>query len=594
MRIIEVLQGSTEWLDIRAKHFCASDAAAMMGASKYTTRNDLLRQKATGIVPEVDAGKQRLFDAGHAAEDSMREHVEAEVLDDELFPTVAEDDVGYLLASYDGITMDGKIGWEHKLWSEQLAAQVRAGELEPAYYWQLEQQILIAGLEKIVFTVSDGTQEKCLHMEYRAVPGRAKQLMAGWFQFAEDMDSYQHQEAIPAAVAEPIKDLPALTVEIRGSVTASNLAEWRTIVTERIESINTDLQTDQHFADAADMVKFLDNGEKRIDLVKSQAQAQATDIDAVFRALDDIKATMRGKRLTLGKLVTARKENIKDEIIGNGRKAFSAHILSLSKRICMAMPDIPCDFAGAIKGKHTIESLRDAVDTLLAAKKIEASAIADRIQINLNSLRELAADHPLLFADKATIVLKANDDLVLLIKSRIYEHKADEDKRLADEREKIRQEEEAKAQAKVKAEADAAAAKAASEASATLAMPQVQATVAPPAPQSEATVALAPVRGRVTQTPAPDTGARINLGTICTRLEFTVTAEFLAKRGFPHIATEKSAKPYRASDFPAICASIIQHIEGVADTRRAARGVEPREAQGTDALIHPPTTRRTT
>ena len=49
------------------------------------------------------------------------------------------------------------------------------------------------------------------------------------------------------------------------------------------------------------MVTFLDDGEKKIDLVKAQAQSQAVEIDEIFRALDDIKATMRAKRLELKK-----------------------------------------------------------------------------------------------------------------------------------------------------------------------------------------------------------------------------------------------------------------------------------------------------
>ncbi len=39
----------------------------------------------------------------------------------------------------------------------------------------------------------------------------------------------------------------------------------------RHQAINTDLQTDQHFADAEEMVKFCDKAEKNIDLVKANA-----------------------------------------------------------------------------------------------------------------------------------------------------------------------------------------------------------------------------------------------------------------------------------------------------------------------------------
>ena len=118
----------------------------MMGASSYITRTELIRRKATGDVPEVDPMTQDRFHRGHVAEAAAREHLEAE-LGEELYPTTATDDDGYLLASFDGITMSGETGFEHKLWSEVLAAHVRAGELEPMYYWQLEQQLLVGGLD---------------------------------------------------------------------------------------------------------------------------------------------------------------------------------------------------------------------------------------------------------------------------------------------------------------------------------------------------------------------------------------------------------------------------------------------------------------
>jgi hypothetical protein len=121
------------------------------------------------------------------------------------------------------------------------------------------------------------------------------------------------------------------------------------------------------------------------------------------------------------------------------------HVATLVLRLGKPyMPVIQADFAGVIKGKKTIASLRDAVDTELSRAKIEANATADRIQLNLNSLRDLAKDHAFLFADAAQVVLKANDDCETLIKLRIAEHATAEAKRIESERERIRAEEVAK------------------------------------------------------------------------------------------------------------------------------------------------------
>jgi hypothetical protein len=144
----------------------------------------------------------------------------------------------------------------------------------------------------------------------------------------------------------------------------------------------------------------------------------------------------------LEKAVKTRKDSIRIEIQESGRAALREHIDNLNKRLGKPyMPDQQwADFAGVMKGKKTISSLRDAVETELARAKIAANEIADRIQVNMNSLRELATDHAFLFADTAQIVLKANDDLVALVKLRIAEHKEAEVQRL--ERERIQREQE--------------------------------------------------------------------------------------------------------------------------------------------------------
>ena len=42
MQIVQLTQGSPEWHAHRAKHFNASDAAAMLGISPYMSRDELL------------------------------------------------------------------------------------------------------------------------------------------------------------------------------------------------------------------------------------------------------------------------------------------------------------------------------------------------------------------------------------------------------------------------------------------------------------------------------------------------------------------------------------------------------------------------
>ncbi len=444
MKILDVVQGQPEWHSARAQHRCASEAPAMMGASKYMTRNDLLKLKATGIGEEIDANKQRLFDRGHDAEAAIRPHIE-EMLGEDLYPATGVD--GELLASFDGITMGEDTVFEHKLWNEGLAAAVRSRHLKPEYYWQLEHQLAVSKAQRVIFVVSDGTPEKCVHMEYLPQPGRREALLAGWKQFAEDLANYQHIEASAPVMAAPVEALPAVSVRMDGAIAViSNLDVFGDKLKAFVELIDKNPSTDQAFADAEAAVKTLQKAQDALEQAEASALAQTSSIDDMRRTVAMYKEMARSTRLMLEKVVKQRKETIRIEIQQKAAAAFSDHIATINKRLGkIQMPHIPVDFAGAMKGKKTITSVQSAVDNELARAKIDANSVAERISTNITSLRDLAADYPFLFSDVQSIVLKENDDLIALVKTRISEHQLAEQKRIDAERERIRAEEEAKA-----------------------------------------------------------------------------------------------------------------------------------------------------
>jgi putative phage-type endonuclease len=439
MKIHNVAQGSAEWHALRAKHFTASEAPAMMGASKYQTRTDLLTMKKTGITQEVTQAQQYIFDKGHATEALARPLVE-DMIGEELYPVVGTD--GNLLASMDGATMLGETLFEHKLWNESLVAQVKAGELEPHYFWQLEQQLLVSGAERVIFVCSDGTAENFMHMEYRPIAGRAAQLVEGWKQFEADLATFEMADAPSIVVGKAPDELPALRIELTGMVTASNLKVFEESALAVIDSVKTTLQTDQDFADAKKAVKWCGDVEEAVSLAKKQALSQTQSIDELFSSLDRISAHARETRLKVDKLVKAQELLVKTNINQKAEQALADHVGAINKTLGrVTLPAVAADFAGAMKNKRTITSLQDAVDTELARAKIAASQSADAIRLNLTSLAELAPNHAFLFNDIQQLVLKANDDLVSLIKVRISEHQKAEEQKAEAQREQIRQEE---------------------------------------------------------------------------------------------------------------------------------------------------------
>lgn len=460
MKVIDVQQGSAEWHAARAQHLCASEAPVMMGVSPYTKRTELVRQKATGDTAEINAFVQSLFDRGHETEARARLIVEERIGED-LYPVTGESDDGRLLASFDGITMSGKVGYEHKLWNEELAVALRAGQVPETHYWQLEQQIHIGGLDKIIFVCSDGTPDKFISVDYVAVPGRFAQLSAGWDQFEDDVRNFKHVDVAPAAVGKEMRELPALMIQLSGKVKNSNLEPFRMAALAAIKGINTELKTDQDFADAAKTVTFLKTGEEKLDAAKAGALEQTVSIADLFRTLDELRETMRSKRLELDKLVEARKKAVRAEILSDGQTALADHILGLNKRLGGAyipVVPVPANFAEVMKGKKTVASLRDAVDTELAHAKIASNAIADKIQINLQAYTTHGVAHAFLFADLNQLLQKENDAFEAMVKMRVSDHREQQAKAEAEQREKIRQEEQAKLAATAATATTAAAA----------------------------------------------------------------------------------------------------------------------------------------
>jgi len=573
-------QGSDAWHALRAKHFTASEASAMLGVSKYETRASLMKRKATGLAEEVDAATQRRFDDGHAAEAAARPIVEG-IIGDDLYPVTMTAEVNGLplLASMDGLTMLGDIGWETKLLNQDLRADVEAGTLHEHYTVQMEQQLMVSGADRIYFTTTDGTPENTFGVWYESNPALRERIVAGWQQFAKDVAAYVPEPETAKPAGKAPETLPALRIEVTGMVTASNLAAFREHALAVFGGINTDLQTDADFADAERTVKWCKEVEDRLDAAKQHALSQTASIDDLFRTIDAIKEEARQKRLTLDKLVKAEKENRKSEIVAQARRAYGDHWSALCRRVGGEwIPAVGVSyFADAIKGLKSLDSMRDKVSGALANAKIEANAIADRIDANRKTVDDMS-----LMPDFAQVCTKAPDDFAALYAMRKQQRADAEAKRLEAEREKIRREEEAKARAeaeriaqaerdRIRAEEQAKALEASAAERIRLrteAEAREQAMQADAAKRAEELKALADVKHESAPQfaqPQADTGAKITLGQINQRLSpIALSAAGLAQLGIQPAGKDRAAVLYLESDVARICSVLIRHLTTVA------------------------------
>lgn len=424
-------QGSPEWHAHRANHFNASDAPAMLGLSPYKTRSELVREFATGITADVDAATQRLFDEGHRTERLARPIAE-QIIGRSLYPITGSD--GDLSASFDGLDAMESTAFECKRLNARLREAMVEGctgaDLPMDYQVQMEQQCMVSRCERVLFVAAEFDDDDHLveerHCWYTPNPELAERIRAGWAQFAADVAAYVPTHAEPAAVAAPVESLPAVFVQTAGSlVVSSNLETFGEALRGFIAKMPERPGTDQEFADTEAACKALKRAEEALDAAESKALSQLADVEVMRRLVADFKALARTTRLQREKLVEARKAEIKAEIVAEARASLCAHVAELNGHFPAAYLAAPvADFAGAIKGKKSVASIREAVGVTLANAKADATRAAAVISANLTRLTSGPADLSYLFPDFAAVCTKSADDFEAQVQLRIAKHEA--------------------------------------------------------------------------------------------------------------------------------------------------------------------------
>jgi flagellar biosynthesis GTPase FlhF len=108
-----------------------------------------------------------------------------------------------------------------------------------------------------------------------------------------------------------------------------------------------------------------------------------------------------------------------------------------------------------MRNKKNIDSIRSAVNDELARAKIECKKVFDLLCANATAFDQHASKHKFLFNDIQHHMLKSAEDFAAIVIARIAEHEKAEHARRDAERETIRRQEEAKAQAAAKSEQEA-------------------------------------------------------------------------------------------------------------------------------------------
>lgn len=428
MKVLNLIQGSDEWKETRLSCLCASEAPAMMGASKFMSRNQLLALKKGWRSNPDPKFLTELYESGHAHEAEAREILELELCD-EIKPIVGlvEIDGLELLSSFDGL-IPGVFQWEHKDWNETLAENVLNGVLEAHYYWQLEHQLLVSGMDFVKFMVSDGTIHRRVSMNYTSVPERREQLIAGWKQFVVDLENYELQPRREVVLARKQESLPALSYSVNNGIVVSNLKDYLPIIKARAEEeMSRVLETDQDFADKAEFNKAVTDARKALKDAVSSVRGEFVSFQDFAETAAEVDAILQKMQSHGERQVKLEKERRKSEIIHIGEEEIHQCIAAIEVEIApvriLSTWYKVADFAAATKNKRSFDSMQDSVDEEVARVKVELNEVGKVIETNLKTLSEEAGEYRFLFQDLNSIVFQSEEAFrsIVLLRISSYE-----------------------------------------------------------------------------------------------------------------------------------------------------------------------------
>lgn len=144
-------QGTPEWLQMRKSYIGASDAPIIMGVSPFKRADGLNKtpyvlwmEKLDMLPAEEETAAMRY---GKRMEEPARQAYERLVGDFFVPKIVFHDDINYLMASLDGLSLDGKLAVEIKNANEVDHTLAKTKKVPAKYYPQVQQQIACAGLD---------------------------------------------------------------------------------------------------------------------------------------------------------------------------------------------------------------------------------------------------------------------------------------------------------------------------------------------------------------------------------------------------------------------------------------------------------------
>lgn len=205
-KVIDLPQGSNEWLEFRKNKIGGSDIPSIMDlAGAFKSRKELLEEKLTGKSKEVTEFQKSIFERGHELEAIARARIEKH-LGHNFPPLVIQSTTNEsFMASLDGFNVErGEVLEIKSTKNKEKLEQANREEVTDIFGVQLQWQMMLSGAKRGYLAVINSEDETELHL-IEQVPNEEKQqeILAAVAKFIADKSK---------AVA-PITDLQSTTLD---------------------------------------------------------------------------------------------------------------------------------------------------------------------------------------------------------------------------------------------------------------------------------------------------------------------------------------------------------------------------------------------
>ncbi len=174
MKIINLEQGSHEWLSWRKTVITATDCPAILGSSPWSTAHKCW-QKKLGLIPEQKSNSA--MERGKRLEPIIRDRfIKKSGMN--MTPVVVESsEYEFLGASLDGLSDCGKYILEVKTGNADLYKYALNGVVPQYYLDQVQQQLLVTRAEKCFYQVGSEDEDKDIVIEILPDPDFEKMYL---------------------------------------------------------------------------------------------------------------------------------------------------------------------------------------------------------------------------------------------------------------------------------------------------------------------------------------------------------------------------------------------------------------------------------